>query len=80
MTTIETQNLISLAITQYGLAVLGIITAIIVIAVAYLVFKFGWSRLINDQSLCIGGYYVRNKPYKNYNRFRSQSWNMRNTL
>jgi len=72
----DTQNIILDAITQYGLAVLGIISAIIVIALAYLVYKVGISRAFNDQSLMVGGYYLRSLPYKGYNRFRSRKWNM----
>jgi len=79
MTVIAIQNLMLSAITQYGLAVLGIITAIIVIGVAYLVYRFGVSRLLHDRSLMIGGYYLRNTPYKGYNRFKSQRWNMEHT-
>jgi len=79
MTTILTQNLILSAITQYGLAVLGIISAIIVIALAYLVYQFGLSRVLHDKSLMVGGYYLRNTPYKGYNRFRSQRWNNEHT-
>ncbi len=80
MNNLDTQSLIIQAITDFGQAVLGIISAIIIIALAYLVYKVGWYRLINDKSLMIGGYYLRNKPYKNYNRFRSREWNMNNTM
>jgi len=79
MTVTAIQTLILSAITQYGLAVLGIITAIIVIGVAYLVYQFGVSRLLHDRSLMIGGYYLRNTPYKGYNRFKSQKWNIEHT-
>lgn len=75
-----TQTLILSAISQYGQSVLAIISAIIVIALAYLVFTFGVDRLLHDKSLMIGGYYVRSKPYKSYNRFRSQKWNMEHTM
>lgn len=76
----DTQNLILSAISQYGLAVLAIISAIVVIALAYLVYKFGVDRLLHDQSLMIGGFYVRQTPYKGYNRFRSRKWNLKNTM
>lgn len=76
----DTQNLITQAITQYGLAVLGIISAIIVIALAYLVYRKGYDMVFHDSSLMIGGYYIRSKPYKGYNRFRSKSWNIKNTM
>ena len=31
---------------------------------------------IHDRSFRIGGFYVRDVPFKGYNRFRSQQWNM----
>jgi len=74
------QTVILNTLTTFSLAVLGIITAIISIGVAYLIFTVGWHRLINDQSLMLGGYYLRKKPYANYNRFHSQKWNMTHTM
>jgi len=60
-------------------SVLVIIGNVLTLGIGYLVFKFGWDRLIHDQSLMIGGYYLRNTPYKGYNRFKSQKWNMEHT-
>lgn len=74
-----TQALILDALQTFGLAVLAIIGATLVVGIAYLVFKKGWS-LFYDKSLMIGGFYVRNTPYKGYNRWRSQAWNMKNTM
>jgi len=68
-------NLILDACVTLGLAVLSILAATTTIAVGYLVFKFGWSRVIKDQSLMLGGYYLRKVPIKGYNRFKSQKWN-----
>jgi len=41
----DTLAIISSAITQYGLSVLAIITSILAIGLAYLVFTFGWYKL-----------------------------------
>lgn len=80
MTASAIQSLILSTLTQFGVSVLAIITAVIGVAVAYLVFKFGWKRVITDQSLMIGGFYLRNTPYKGYNRWRSKKWNMEHTM
>lgn len=74
----DTQTLIIDNVAVYGYAVLSIIGAILVISIGYLVFRYGW-KLVCDQSLEIGGYYLRKTPYKGYNRFRSKAWNMKHT-
>jgi len=48
----DTLNLIQSSLTEYGVAVLAIITATIAIGLAYLVFKFGWLK--TKQSLNSG--------------------------
>lgn len=73
-------TLIENTATAFGIAVLAIIATTIAIGVAYLLFTVGWNRLINDKSLMIGGFYLRNVPYKGYNRFRSKSWNMKKMM
>lgn len=73
-------SLISGAITDFGVAVLTVVSATLVLGLGYLVYKFGISRLLHDQSLMIGGFYVRNTPYKGYNRWRSREWNMKHTM
>jgi len=36
-----------------------------------------WTKgIFSDRSLKIGGFYVRDLPYKGYKRFRSEKWNM----
>jgi hypothetical protein len=45
MTASATQALITGAVTDFGTSVLAIITATLVICLAYLVFKFGWGRV-----------------------------------
>jgi hypothetical protein len=67
------------AVTDFGAGVLAVLTATIVLGVGYLVFRFGWDRVLHDQSLTVGGFYLRKKPYKGYNRFRSRKWNMKHT-
>jgi len=79
----DTTAIISLIVdtaTAFGLAVLAVITTTLEIGVAYLLFTVGWNRLINDKPLMIGGFYLRNVPYKGYNRFRSKSWNMKKMM
>lgn len=80
MSASSTQTLITDGITTYGTAALAILGAVLVLGIGYLVFKFGWRKLITDKSLMIGGYYLRNTPYKGYNRLRSQKWNMEHTM
>lgn len=80
MDTISIITLIVNTATTFGVAVLAIIATTIGIGVAYLLFTVGWNRLINDKSLMIGGFYLRNVPYKGYNRFRSKSWNMKKMM
>jgi hypothetical protein len=45
MTATATQGLITGALTDFGGAVLVILTAVLVIGVGYLVFRFGWSKV-----------------------------------
>jgi len=61
----------------FGLSVLAILGAIASIAIAYLVYKYG-KRVMFDNSIILGGYYLRNTPIQGYNRWRSQSWNFKN--
>jgi len=79
MTPTAAQNLILQQITILGLSILAILGAVVVIMIGYLVFKYG-KKLLFDQSITLGGYYLRNTPYKGYNRFRSQKWNSKHTM
>jgi len=45
MNNTQTQDVILNALSDYGVAVLAILTAVIVVGLAYLVFQFGWSRV-----------------------------------
>jgi len=76
MTYNDTLSLIVGSIASFGVSALEILTAVIAVAVGFLVFWFGWKKLATDQSLEIGGYYVRQLPFKGYHRFRSKKWNM----
>jgi len=67
------------AATDFGYAALVILGSVIILSGGFLVFRWGWKtvlRMAGDQSLEIGGYYLRNLPYKGYNRWRSKKWNM----
>jgi len=79
MTPLVVSNLIVAGLATFGGSVFVIIGSVLTIGIAYLVFKKGWS-LFYDKSLMIGGFYVRNVPYKGYNRWRSKQWNINNTM
>jgi len=74
----DTITIILNILTVFSAGVFVIISSVIVIATAYLLFRFGWRTVITDQSLMLGGYYLRKTPIKGYNRFRSQAWNYKN--
>jgi len=79
MNAINTKNLIVNAIASFGTSMIIILGAVLVIGVEYLVFKTGWKRIkeiASDRSIKVGGYYLRNVPFKGYHRFRSEKWNM----
>jgi len=86
MTLALVQSLILSEISQYGLAVLAIISAIIVISLAYLVFDFGWKTIIQGRTSYISSkimfldHVPFVKPYKSYNRLRSKDWNINHTM
>ncbi len=78
MTAIAIQSLIITYLGYFTASVLVILTAVIGVGVAYLIFRFGWKRVITDQSLMISDIYIRKLPFRGYNRFRSKEWNMKN--
>jgi len=45
MNTVNILSLIQSTITSYGLAVLGVLGAVLGVAVGYLLFRFGWHNL-----------------------------------
>jgi len=80
MTTLAMPTLITDTIADYGTALLAILSAVIGIGVAYLVFRFGWrkvkssinagesDRIFNDAQKHFG--YKLNRKYY----FRDTSW------
>jgi hypothetical protein len=71
-----TESLIIQTLQVLASSVLAILGSVITIAVAYLVYKYGW-RMFTDESICLWGFYPRQTPWKGYNRFRSRKWNER---
>jgi len=71
-----TTTLLLSTLVVYGLAVLSIIGAVVIVALGYLVYKYG-KRAFWDNSIILGGYYLRSTPIQGYNRWRSQKWNMK---
>lgn len=69
------KNLVVSSAVDFGIALLGIVGACLVIGIGYLIFREG-KRFLKDQSYSLGGYYLRSVPYKGYHRFRSKNWNM----
>jgi len=63
MDTSSIQTLITTTATNYGLAVLAVITVTIGIGVAYLLFRFGWFKI---NSVFIGGVETQ---YRGPNKF-----------
>jgi len=45
MTASATQALVTGAVTDFGTSVLAILTAVLAIGLAYLVFRFGWRKV-----------------------------------
>lgn len=45
MTASDTQTLVTGAITTFGTSALAVLTAIIGLAVAFLVFRWGWKKI-----------------------------------
>jgi len=76
MTTSTILILILSTFTRLGSAMLAVLATALGIGIAYLVFRFGWSKLGGDMSYSIGGFYLFNTPFKGYHRFRSRKWNM----
>jgi len=84
---LSAQNLIVDKTIEYGLNILGILSAVIILSLGVLLFGWGWNKfqevmLINmsDRSMRIGGFYMWKTPWKGYNRWRSQKWNNEHTL
>jgi len=86
MTASATQALITDGVTIFGTAVLAIFGVVLVIGIGYLVFDFFYKTIIQGRTSKISSKIMFldhapfTKPYKNYNRLRSQSWNLKNTM
>lgn len=80
MNNVSVQNLLLNSLEDFSSSVLVIIGSVLIMGIGYLVFKFGYEKIIKDQSLMIGGFYLRKVPYKGYNRWRTRNWNLKNTL
>jgi len=83
MTITATQNLILATLSDFGSALLIILGAVIGVAVAYLIYSFGWSLITGKTGFFTSLFPTLDhkiyKPYKGYNRFRSKEWNMSHT-
>jgi len=73
----NTKNLIVDMAQDFGETLIIVLGAVITIGLGMLIFREGF-KLLKDQSYSIGGFYVRNLPYKGYNRWRSKKWNLEN--
>jgi len=77
MTTTAITNLITSTIADYGTALFAILSAVIGIGLAYLVFRFGWHKIKNstdsdrvfDEAQSHFGYRLNRKYY-----FRGTHW------
>lgn len=86
MTASSTTAIILSAVSDFGLAVLAIIAGALTLGLAYLVFDFGYKTIIQGRTSMVSSKIMFLdhapfvKPYKGYNRLRSQEWNIKNTM
>ncbi len=86
MTVSAIETLILDMLTLWGLAVLAILSAVLIVSVAYLIFNFGWKTGFKGETSIISSHvsfldhvpFV--KPYRGFKRYRSTKWNMDNTM
>lgn len=79
METTAVTSLLVQNIASFGVLALGILGACLALSIGLFVFRYGWDwikRAAGDQSVRIGGFYLRKTPWAGYNRFRSRKWNM----
>jgi len=74
MTSEFTKDLIIATLSTYSFYVVTILTAVIAVGVAYLVYLWG-----KDQSFKVFGIYTHRVPWKGYKRFHSYDWNKKHT-
>ena len=86
MTPINIENLLLDYFFILGLAVLEILTATLIISIAYIVFDFGYKTIIQGRTSFLSSKIMFldhapfTRPYKGYNRFRSRKWNSQHTI
>lgn len=85
----NSSTILDILIVQIGIfsaSILAILALLIVVFIGYLVFDFFYKTIIQGRTSKISSKIMFldhapfTKPYKNYNRFRSQSWNIKNTM
>jgi len=79
MGTSSATQLVLGAAVDFGYAAVVVLGSVITLSLGFFIFRWGWKtllRMAGDQSLSIGGYYLRNLPYKGYSRWHSKKWNM----
>jgi len=86
MTASATQAVITSGLADFGGSVLVILTAVIGVGIAYIVFDFGYKTIIQGRTSFLSSkllfldHVPFVKPYKNYNRLRSKKWNIEHTM
>ena len=67
--------------SSFSMRLLAVFVLSLGIAVGVFLIKWGWANLKRfDMSGRIGGFYYARTPYRGYNRWRSQKWNMEHTM
>jgi hypothetical protein len=87
MTAIAITSLIISTINTFSSSALTIVTAVIAVGLAFLLFRWGKNLVWHADGTTnwLGRHSttwdkLTYKPYKGYNRFRSRSWNIKNTM
>lgn len=79
-------DILMVQIGIFSLSLLAILGAVIIVGVGYLLFDFFYKTIIQGRTSKISSKIMFldhapfTKPYKNYNRLHSQSWNIKNTM
>ena len=81
MTIDSIKNLIVSTLSDFGAVALVILTAVIVVAISFYLYRFGVA-IVTGTSFTGWAWLDRHtyKPYKGYNRWRSRQWNMQHTM
>jgi len=80
MNILAIKNLLLSTLLDFGNSVLILLSAFVVVSLAFFVFRMGW-HFLQGTSFIGWAWLDRQtyKPYKNYNRLRSRKWNLANT-